>query len=100
MLRPSVPKAGPKFSVAGPAKAHWLNQFCGVRIWEGAWQVGFAATGPALFGSPARSGRSGLPKAAAEAAGEPGRTTVKGEPDCAERMPPVCQLSSSVLLQG
>src|SRR5260370_29859012 len=39
------------------SKAQGLNQFASVWTWEGAAQVGFAATGPALFGSPTMSGR-------------------------------------------
>src|SRR5712691_5433178 len=39
------------------SKAQGLNQFASVWTWEGATQVGFAATVPALFGSPTMSGR-------------------------------------------
>ena len=75
MLRPEVPKTGRPVSgfTAGSAKAQGLNQLVGTRTLSGATQPGFAATGPALYGLPTRSGRAGLPKAATAEADWPAK---------------------------
>src|SRR5579859_462530 len=98
---PSVPNwnvPGNK-PAAGTAKAHGLNQLCGTRTCVGPLQPGFPGNVPAWNGLPTKSGRAGLPKAAADAAGAPASTTVKGEPVCAVTIPLACQLSSSFVLQ-
>src|SRR6266567_733075 len=56
------PDTGARFAFpsspgAAGTNAHGLNQFLRVCTWAGASQLGLAATGPPLLGSPTWSGR-------------------------------------------
>ncbi len=84
-------------------KAQGLNQLESVWTWVGAMQVGLAATGPALLGSPTSLGRFKSFPFHEKFTPEPLKlllrllTTNRGNPEMALSMTSISQLPKAVL---